>query len=397
MKFSIVKKELKKYLDNIKKSRAFSKTDDYVVLKIVVKDGSVDFICSNIGIWACSSIVDNVEIESDGEVYVDGTNFINIVETYPQDAMLVFSEEKEKDGKVRLLLQYTDRKQEKQSAFLLITPDYFEDAPPNEDQKEVVVDTKSFVQAAKAVGFASSSHELERWMWGALIEVYDTDDISAFATDRSRIAWYDPKGFDYKRDKEFRLLNPIYPCLYPVLDCLDIKKDTQITYGENYTILKQDSQWHAIPNAIESRNEDDVLPDWRVLHKHLLEAIQTKISINKKALLQCIKTASYTSCKKYGLRFFIDTDNKEIVLAVDSTEVGGILKSYHKEKYTIDDNDISGEAFKGEIMMSVNSLKEDIEQINSDKITFCLIDDNSPMIIHGDESEHLKIIATGLE
>ena len=409
MKFKISKKILKKNFDNIKKSKAFSKSEDNgVILKISALDDTLTLLCSNTGIWACSVINNDMYDDSEfsiiknGDIYIEGSNFINIVNTYP-DGVLDFSTEKEDDGKNRLVLNYQKSNQKKQSAFLIIATGtlkdnnnfYFDEEPPKEERKETIVNTRMLKEASQSVGFASSTNELEGWMWGVMIEIYSQDDIAAYATDRSRIAWYDEKGTE--RAETPISLKPIYTCLKSILPCFDEEENTKIEYGDNYIILSQSNQWHGIPNAQEVINSGDKLPEWRNIHNKIKQSVQTEITLNKEKILNCIQTASYASCKKHGLRISIDTNKKNIELAVDSTEVGGILRSYHKESFDIEDKDISGQPFSNNIFMPVDKLKEALSQYKSDTIKISLIDENSPIIIEGDETESVHLITTGLE
>jgi hypothetical protein len=117
MRFKIKQVPLKNALNVIRASKALNKSDgeDQSLIRIKVtkeNGGAVNFLASNLGVWACSSVnsamfgdnSDHFSVEEEGEAFVDGVNFISLMATYPQDGVIEFTLKKNDNDNSSLLV-----------------------------------------------------------------------------------------------------------------------------------------------------------------------------------------------------------------------------------------------------------------------------------------------------
>lgn len=411
MKFKVCHSEMKKALEIIRNSKALNKAsdDEGSVILIKVQDESVNLLASNFGVWANAKIEKRTdsdddqevfEIEQEGEVFVEGNDFINMILQLPKNSDLIFEkEEKESDdGEKENILKLTcveknSKKKSRSCTFLITEPSFFENEPPEEEREECKLDNPVFLSdAVNSTEFVSSNDDKKQYLWGVNILVYGPDDIAACASDKVRITWYDRKG--YNRDEE-PLFNftPIKSSLVAALKVLNPAEDLNIEIGERYTILRQNNQWHGIPNAIEGGDGEN-LPNWRVITQTMEDNCNHEVKIPRETLCEFVKAATSSSCGKYGIQIHFDLPDKKYWLSVNQTSGGAVLKSTYKIEESInDENIIKGEDLDDSITLALEGFKEIINKYRSEFLVFKLIDcTNAVQII--DEDANFRYITS---
>jgi len=406
MKCKIPQKQLVAALKTIKTSKALGKFDNdeeiCLMISLDKENNKVGFIASNIGVWVGSSIEssdfvkeDNpdevFEVEEDGEIFVEAREFISLIETFPSDCILQMSreEKKEIDNFTVSILKSKQEGKKKSISFLsVIKPKFFETSPPEEKRKRITVSGKEISKAVNSVEFASEVDTSRQHLWGIQVEIFGEKDISACTTDTYRICWYDKEGTS--RDGESKTVTPIKSSFVSALKCLDQKQDVHLDIGDKYTVLSQGGQWHGVPNAIQVG--EDAMPEWRAIASSLKRRCRKHVDVPRKALLDCLKTATLTAGGRYGLRINFNSKEKHIVISVDSIGENCAVSSYMSETEPLDDECFSGE-IEDSVTFRAEHLKEIVGKFGSDSIRFHLQGSDQTVMIT-DENEDFQYISS---
>jgi len=390
MKFKIRQNDLKNALNVIKGSKALGKIDEENGSVIRVSSSKspneISFLSSNIGVWAGASIPESLfegidskddlfGVDEEGSVFVDGNDFISMMSQYPTGAVIEFEaisgegdaktfnakcEDPSKKGRTR------------SSSFLVIDPPYFEENPPEEDREGVKVVPSALSRAVRSVEFMTGQSETETHLWGVQLEIHGEDDISSCASDKARVVWYDKQGYDRSGSSDPKKLNPIKTSFVAAIKGLDQSLPATIKIGERYTIVEQENQWHGVPNAVV--NDGDRLPEWRKLTSTLMENQQYSIEVSRQLLEDFIKTATSSSCGKYGISIHFDTEKEKVNLSINETKSGAVLRSTHQVEDSIPATDITGEHLNDGFVLSLDGFKEIVTKYKSDTVLFLIID-----------------------
>jgi len=402
MKFKTSSKELKSTLSVIKSSTSLSNSDkggdiseDWNLLKIVAhsESGKVDFFSTNIGVWSGSTL--DAEVEESGEVFIDGPQFIKIIDTFDKESFLDFSAEKDKDKKETNLICKTknpkNNKWIQKTGFLTVTSvGPFDENPPDEKREKITVSADELIKAVNAVEFSSDTNIIRQYLWGVQVEIFGKDDIAACATDKIRICWYDKKGADRDTEKAIIFI-PIKSSFVSALKSINPKEDVDLEIGNKYTIIRQNEKWHGVPNTVQT--DTDKMPVWREIAKKLEQDLKTFFKISKKELEDCVRSALVSPCGKFGVKIGLSSKKKMIKLAIDSIEDGGIIKTSVEAGGKLDDDKISGEEIEGKFTLTIESLRDILSRCKSDEISIKIKDLNSPVIIL-DENEDFQYISS---
>ena len=411
MKCKIPQKKLISALKVIKTSKALNKvnlskidSENEICLNIIFdkEENKIKFIASNIGVWVGISIdaadfisYDDPEevykVEESGEVFVESSEFISLVETFPSDCLLdMFMEEN--DGMKHFTVSILNSKQKgkkKSATFLsVIRPKFFEDNPPDEKRKIKIVDVESLVNAVNGVEFASELDPIRQHLWGIQLEIYGEKDIASCATDTLRLCWYDQEGID--RDEKPTIVTPIKSSLVSAVKNLDPKETVNVHIGKQYTILQQKGQWHGIPNAIQIG--EDRMPEWRDLVRSIKARCRDFVDVPRKPLVNCLKSATASSAGRYGIRMIFDSSKKNVVFSVESIENNFDIRSHMTETEPLSD-DCFGSEIRCTVSFRIEHLKEIVNKYKSDKIRFMMQGDNQTTMII-DQNASFQYIST---
>jgi DNA polymerase III sliding clamp (beta) subunit (PCNA family) len=421
MKFQVRQNELEKALNRIKTSKALGRPEEENFSSILIQakkeneKNKIFFISSNTSAWASSVISQEYfetisgddhekyfSIEEEGEVFVDGHTLINIINAYPQGININFEvkTDKSKDGSeiIRNLVTSFSQKmpngknQKRTNKYLIKEPSYFSAQPPQEERKEIKVSCKKFEDAILSVEFASSTDEKHRQLWGCFVEIHDDGDVSACATDKSKICWYDTEGLDRPDSEKAFKINPIKTTLVAAIKSLDSSKELTIKSGEKFIILQQDDQWHGIPtiNVISEASDSDF--KWREISKNISDLQEVTFKIPRKTLAECVKTSTATLGSKYGMKINFNSEQKKVNFSVQKIEGGGIVNSDELEM-ELDDSQIIGET-NTSIFLTIDSLKEVVTRYSSEDILVRLKDNDTPIEFISEKNNFRYITAT---
>ena len=413
MKFKVSQEDLLRSISVIKNSKALGKIEDEDGAAILIEakkhknDDVLSLTSTNVGIWSGSSIhsgkkefkdEDDIDlfIENEGRFFLDGHYFINIINSLPPYGYLEFElNTKEEGEKSHLVCSWKSKKKKRSKKMRGITevvPTFFEERPPREHREEVSISTADLCEAVKGVEFASGTEETKQTLWGIQIEVYD-DGIAACATDKTRICWYDKNGYA-KREKDPAVFIPIKPCIVAILGSLNSSSPVHVEIGERYTIIKQNDQWHGLPNALQSG--EDLMPDWREIIEKSIDSCKISVIVDKQILMDSVKAGTGTHCGKFGLRIDFDSENNEMKCSADEIEDGFKLISYGKDIDLLEDGAFSGEPFIDGFTFSIDTLTDILSKYDGDKIEFKIQDKESPVQILCEKSP-IGYMATSLD
>jgi len=386
MDFTIIQNGIMSALNIVKGSKAFGKIipEKDPILKIEVKKTKVTISATSGVCWCSSSILSSsydkefFSIESEGEVLIDGNSFIDMISTYKDDGLIHFFLKEENKGNV-LIAEWKSGKRKKTSSFLVNISEIFEEIHIKDKMSSLEVSPRFLKEAIEKVEFASSTEEETQFLWCVRIEVFDKCDISACAGDRKRISWFDPVSLD--RDKEPQhVLFPTKDFILPVIKSLDLSSKVMISYGENYTTIKQDAQEHILPNV---RVDQEPLENWRQITKEATDRIKTKIKIKRKNLSNCIKASTISEFGRYGVLLQIDTENGEIVFSEEGFDNQTHVKVSHKETEPLENEEIEGDPFVGEMVIPLDSFRDIVGKCKDEYIVLSVFESNRPVIISG--------------
>lgn len=411
MKCKIPQKQLVAALKVIKNSKALGKIDkdEEICIRILFdkKENKVEFIASNIGVWVCSSVsISNFiksktpdeifGVEEEGEIFLEAREFISLMETFPPDAILQMAVEMKKSvNNFTVSIIKSEKKGKKKSISLLsvIKPKFFDTSPPDEKRDRISIDGAALIEAVGSVEFASEADPSRQHLWGVQVEIFGNNDIAACTTDTYRICWFDKEG--NVRSDNPTVVTPVKSSLVSALKSLDPKKTIHIDIGEKYSVVSQDDQWHGIPNAIQMG--DDAMPDWRSIAGSLNKRCRKTVDVPRKALLDCLKTATLTSGGRSGLRICFNSKEGHVLISVDSIEDNCEIRSYMSETEPLD-----ADCFNGDIEDSVTfraeHLKEIVGKFKSDSIRFHIQGTDQAVMITdlNSDVEYISSVIRGL-
>jgi len=151
MEVIIDQKHLLKAFSVIKKSSAFCKMEgeEEIPMLIEAKDNTLSFTVSNVAFWSKTNLdkksyegdddlSDQFTIKNEGKIYIDGSNFVNLISTYPEQSILTISIKKENEGQHLMVETIKIGKQgrTKKSGFISMKkPAFFEEEPLDEKRK----------------------------------------------------------------------------------------------------------------------------------------------------------------------------------------------------------------------------------------------------------------------
>jgi len=406
MKCIVPQKNLVSALKIIKNSKALDKVEidkeTAIRVKFYEAENKIEFIASNVGVWVISTIdlsdfskkknpEEFFSIEDGGEIFVEGKNFISLMETFSNDCIIKFESNKiESSTKLEASIHKSDRegKKKKIGVLSVIEPKFFEETPPEENRKKVHVSAEVLIEAIKSVEFASDSDPARQYLWGVQIGIYDVDDITACATDTSRICYYDKKTKGRNENPVYVM--PVKSSLVSAIKSFDPKHNVEINIGEKYTIMSQSNQIHGIPNVVKVGNESMI--DWMTIRKAFEERCKIHIDVPRKPLLECLKTAMLTSGGRYGVRLFFDSKAKELKFSAENLDMDSNITSYLTETEPLSDDAFNSET-QDSITFSAEYLREIISKYKSDKIKFRIQGTDQTVII-SDDNEDFQYIST---
>jgi len=387
MDFTIVQKGIMTALKVVKGSKAFGKINPEKdpILKIDVKKTKVT-ISATTGVCWCSYSIpltsfgdpESFTIESEGEILVDGFSFIEMISTYKEDGLIHFFLKEENKGSV-LIAEWKSGKRKKTSSFLVNISEIFEEIHIKDKMTSFNVSPRFLKESIEKVEFASSTEEETQFLWCVRLEVFDTCDIAACAGDRKRISWFDPSVLDRKDDAK-NIIFPTKDFILPVIKSLDLSLKVEISYGDNYTVIKQESQEHVLPNV---RVDQEPLENWRIITQDAMDRIKTKIKIKRKTLSNCIKASTISEFGRYGVLLQIDTNEKEITFSEEGFDNQTHVKVSHKETEPLEDDEIEGDAFVGEMVIPLDSFRDIVNKCGGEHIVLFVFESNRPVVISG--------------
>lgn len=406
MQFTVQQSVLANALKIIKDSKALGKADDPILSTMLIRcnqeEQKIEIIATSLNVWACSIIepkmfdekdVQNVfQVAESGFVYLNGPEFIGVIDSYPAIHTINFTTE-EKNDKNNLKVNYLqatcvrgDKKRVKKNAFLLRTPQLFVERPTNSEEKisTFKINGGKLSEAVNSVEFASGNDERQQHFWGVLMEIYGEEgnqEVVAAATDSWRICFYEPQGLNREGlDKAIQFC-PIKTSFVAALKNMDIMKDVVVEVGHNKTYLTQENQWHIIPN-VSFANESK--PEWRmIIQRNLSDESRKTIKIKKDVLMDSLKTAISATGGKYGISLDFNTTEEVVSFSVDKIEDGGVIKATYSETESLDKESYDGE-IKTNVVLTIDSLKDIVSRSNGEIISFNVKDSSSPVYIHNE-------------
>lgn len=125
---------------------------------------------------------------------------------------------------------------------------------------------------------------------------------------------------------------------------------------------------------------DDAMPDWRAIVGSLSKRCRNTVDVPRKALLDCLKTATLTSGGRSGLRMCFNSKEGHVVISVDSVEDDCEIRSYMTETEPLEDDCFSGD-IEESVTFRAEHLKEIVGKYKSDSIRFHLQGTDQSVII----------------
>jgi len=389
MKFKVRQEELVEALNVIKNSKSFGKSSKGEVqsLFIKVENDKITFAAMNLLVWVKSFIFESdyddvsnkdecFSVESNGSIFVNGEEFVNLTNTYQKGSILDIELNKDENGNKYLTVICSNLKKKgrkKTSKFLSVDPEYFEENPPEEERESVFVSTGFLKKAVESVEFASSSNDDTQHLGGVQVEIYGDSDISAFATDRTKICWYDSKGYD-RKEEYINVFNPVKASFVSALKTLKDSEETVINIGKRYTILEQKHAIHGVPNVVIDDDEKESMPDWRKIASSQNDSFKTIVKLPLDFILNCIKTANSTSCSKYGLRIHFDSKEQSVVVSFNTIEDGSVQGVLYEEVEPLPDGSFEGEEIDGDIVIILDNIKDIMTKYSGENVIFKITD-----------------------
>ena len=311
--------------------------------------------------------------------------------TYPSERIVNFTTETVEKGDrtdsfLRVICERGKKEKVKKNGFLLKSPDNFEEKPADEEVKHISISAKKIYDAVNSVEFASGSNENEQHLWGVQIEIRN-GEISACATDRERICYYDEIGATHEDSIQF---TPKKVALIASLKNMSLSAKLDLYVGEKRTRICQGNQEHIISNVVFS---SDAMPDWRSLAASISSEDRFSVKIDKDTILDCIKTATLSSGGKFGIKITFNTDEKKITFSIAKVEAGGVIRTDYEESDAMEDFEGS---FNDSIMLTIDSLKDIVSRSSSDVITFRVSDPGKPIEVLNNK-DNFRYIASVVE
>lgn len=411
MHFEVRKKELEKALEIVKFSKALDNPKEEIQTSIFVecKKGSnnniINFTAADGGFWASSSIVESetAKVQKAGSAHVDGRSFVEMISQIPEDKIIKFKLVKKDDGKDSFLESKYDMKKDKDEyelGFVLRDPQHFDEFPPQETRKSITVDVKQLREAINSVEFATSEDERKQGLWGCQVEIYKTKEgknkIAACGTDKARMCWYDDNTDNLGEPS--LIFYPIKAGFLSALKSLDPDQDVSIESGKEvrHTIIKQETQWHAVPNVVSPED----MPDWRSLTKQIKGNQKSLVKLEKDSMIHCISQAEKATGGKFGISIDIDTigEDKKATFSLNRIESGSRIRLYMKRHLKLNESEFSGKEIKETIILSIDSLKDILRKYDGDKVIFGISGSTSPIeILCNNEKQKFKYITSVIQ
>jgi hypothetical protein len=406
MKFKISRDDLCRALSVVKKSHAFSKMEgeETVPLLIRATDKEISFIVTNLGFWSRSKIdkdffpdeekiKDVFHLETPGEFFVDGVNFIGHMEKYPKGSTVRFSVEDRKNGKSLMVScrDFGKKGRVKSTGFVQVKPRYFDEDPPQEKRETIEVDPIKLIEAVEAVEFVAESDETKRCLWGIQLQIFSKEDIASCAANKLKICWFDKKGYDRNKQKPKITAYPLKNGLVPITKTLEKGEVCVFEIGEKNTIIKQKYQWHAVPNSIQTPKES--MPNWRFHAEDKNKKVKTIVKVPRSYLIDCIKSSNLATGGEFGLRMSFDTDENKIDFSLNAVSDATMVKSFHNETEPIDKDNIEGEPFNDSLVLTLDDFGEMLNRCAGEMITFKIINSHEPVQII-DEEKNVNLISS---
>ncbi|MBL8029662.1 MAG: DNA polymerase III subunit beta [Candidatus Doudnabacteria bacterium] len=301
------------------------------------------------------------KIEEEGEVTVFSKTFTELVNNLPNTNISLET----KNGEIQIEADnyHTHIKTLPAEDFPLI--------PQIEKNNNIVIPGQEFKKALEEVMFAASTNQTQPEIAGVLVSV--GEGIKLVATDRYRLA---EKKMMVSQKPGFTQ-DVILPQKTAQEICRIIGGQT-----EDVEINLSTSQIGFTINSTQiiSRLVDGQYPEYK-------EIIPTEFKahalVDRKKLIGALKAGGIFSHSTNSVALFMNTENGNISLESESSEVG-------KSKVEIP-AEIKGEA--GSLLLNFHYVLDCLNSIQSEKIQLKIIDDNSPaLIVPEDDVNYIYLV-----